>query len=141
MTKTPLTDFLATLADPLALDHFRADPRSVVEHAKLPVELADLVLQGHPGAIRVHAVKELEAAGLSPLISQYFISGAAQQPMNISMNSYTSSTYTSNTSTSNTYTTNTTDYTTTTSDTTTTTTHNGFPGDFSLIDVIDQAIL
>jgi hypothetical protein len=62
--------------------------------------------------------------------------------MNISMNSYTSSTFTSNTSTSTTFTTNTTDFVTTTSDQTTTTTNNsGFPSDREILDIIEEAIL
>src|SRR5689334_4486024 len=113
MGETPLTEFLATLANPLSLESFRADPGAFVSHAKLPADLAQLILEGHPGAIRVRAVQELERAGLSPLVSDKFHPDAvAQQPMNtttynVSMNSYTSSTYTSYTYTSNTYTTNT----------------------------------
>src|SRR5262245_22439716 len=143
MSATPLTDFLATLADPLALEKFRADPFGAVRRAKLSPELAQLVLEGHPGAIRIRAVQELERAGLSPLVSDKFSSPGSsnQQPMNISMNSFTSSTFTANTSTSTTYNTNTDTFITTTSDQTTTTTHNdGFPNDRSILDIIDQSI-
>lgn len=144
MSKTPLTDFIATLADPITLERFRADPAAVMSKADLSMDLVRLILEGHSGAIRVRAVQELERAGLSPLVSDRFnpSDSTSQQPMNISMNSYTSSTYTSNTSTSTTYTTNTDTHITTTSDQTTTTTHNsGFPGERIIIDIIDEAIL
>ncbi|MFY2559932.1 SAM-dependent methyltransferase [Corallococcus terminator] len=140
MSNTPLTDFLAGLSDPLVLGRFRADPEALISEAGLSEELAGLVLKGHPGAIRVRAVKELELAGLSPVVSDKF-DAAGQQPMNISMNSYTTSSFTANTSTSTTFTTNTTDHVTTTTDQTTTTTHNSVVGeDWSIIDVIEQAI-
>jgi hypothetical protein len=139
MSKTPLTDFIATLADPPTLDRFRTDPTAVMLEAGLSSDLVDLVIQGHSGAIRVRAVKELERAGLSPHVSDKFDPASPnQQP---TMNSYTSSTFTSNTSTSTTFTSNTTDFVTTTSDQTTTTTHNGgFPGDRAVVDIIDEAI-
>lgn len=142
MSKTPLTDFIATLADPVRLERFRADPAAYMKKAKLSRELMQLLLDGHSGAIRIQAVHELERAGLSPLVSDKFNpSGqASQQPMSISMNSYTSSTYTANTSTSTTFTSNTTDFVTTTSDTTTTTTHNSFPGDLTTIEIVEEAI-
>jgi len=131
MSETPLTDFLATLADPTELERYRRDPDAVLAEAGLSEDLAALVRAGHSGAIRVRAVQELEQAGLSPVVSNLF-GGTVQQP---NMNSYTSSTYTTNT-----YTTNTTDYTTTTSDQTTTTTHNSGLGQRDVMEVIDEAI-
>jgi hypothetical protein len=144
MSRTPLTDFLASLADPIKLERFRVDSTAVVTEAGLPLDLAQLILEGHSGAIRVRAVQELERAGLSPRVSHLFNPDepTSQQPISVSMNSYTSSTYTSNTSTSTTYTTNTDTHVTTTSDQTTTTTHNtGSPRDRAIIDIIDEAIL
>jgi precorrin-4 methylase len=142
VSDTPLTDFLATLAEPTALARFRADPDGVIAAAGLPDDLAALVRDGHPGAIRVRAVKELEAAGLAPLVSDKFGPGGGeevQQPMNIQMNSYTTSTYTSTTYQSTTFTTNTTDFITTTSSSTTTTTNDGGLGGFGGIDwLVDE---
>lgn len=139
MSNTPLTDFVATLADPFTLERFRLDPAAVVSQAKLPIDLARLILDGTPGAIRVRAVQELERAGLAPIVSDKF-GRSGQQIQQPNMNSYTSSTYTSQTSTSTTYTTNTTDHVTTTSDqTTTTTTNSGKDGGWSIIEAISQA--
>ena len=69
---TPLTDFLATLADPVTLDRFRAKPHAVMAEAGLPDDLVQLILKGHSGAIRVRALQELERAGLSPLVTDRF---------------------------------------------------------------------
>jgi len=142
MSKTPLTDFIATLADPSILERFRVNPASVVSEAGLTPDLAHLILDGHSGAIRVRGVQELEQAGLSPRVSDKFDPAglASQQPMNVSMSSYTSSTDTSNTSTRTTFTTNTSDIVTTTSDQTTTTTTNSGVEGWTIIDVIDQAV-
>jgi precorrin-3B methylase len=143
MSKTPLTDFIATLAEPTTLERFRLNPSAVVSEAYLPLDLAQLILEGNSGAIRVQAVQELERAGLSPLVSDKFdpADPVNQQPINVSMNSYTSSTFTSNTSTSTTYNTNTDTHVTTTTDQTTTTTHNdGFPIDRPIIEIIDEAM-
>ncbi|GAO44095.1 SAM-dependent methyltransferase [Flavihumibacter petaseus] len=142
MPDTPLTDFLASLADPVKLELFTENPVAYLEKAGLSQELTNLILRGHSGAIRIEAVRELERAGLSPVVSDKFnpADQVSQQPMSISMNSYTSSTYTANSSTSTTFTSNTTDFVTTTSDTTTTTTHNKFPGDFTTIDIVEEAI-
>ena len=140
MSSTPLTDFLATLSDPITLERFRSNPEAVMSEASLPKDLVRLILEGHSGAIRVRAVQELEHAGLSPRVSDKFNPGGPIQQPN--MNTYTSSTFTSNTSTSTTFTSTTTDFVTTTSDQTTTTTHNsGFPGNQEFIDVINEAIL
>lgn len=141
--KTPLTEFIATLADPTMLEHFRNDPNSVMLEAGLSEDLRNLIQEGHSGAIRIRAVQELEHVGLSPKVSDKFNleNSSHQQPMNISMNSYTSSTFTSNTYNTNTYNTNTDTHITTTSDQTTTTTHNdAFSDDWSIIDIIDQSI-
>jgi siroheme synthase len=137
---TPLTDFIATLAEPGLLQRYRADPAAVIAEARLPAELTELLLQEHSGAIRVRAVLELESAGLSPRVSDQFNpSGPVQQP---NMNTYTSSTFTANTSTSTTYTTNTDTNVQTSTDQTTTTTHNsGIPFDRAIQEVIDEAIL
>lgn len=145
MSETPLTDFLATLADPTELERYRRDPDAVLAEAGLSEDLAALVRAGHSGAIRVRAVQELEQAGLSPVVSNLF-GGTVQQPnvtTNVStntMNSYTSSTFTSNTSSSTTYTSNTTDIVTTTNDQTTTTTHNSGLGQRDITEVINEAI-
>ena len=138
MSKTPLTDFIATLADPATLERFRLDPAAVVTEAGLPEDLKHLILEGHSGAIRVRAVQELERAGLAPQVSDRFDpSVPVQQP---TMNSYTSSTFTSNTSTSTTFTSNISIVTTTTDQTTTTTHNSGFPLDRPMIEIIDEAI-
>lgn len=73
MSDTPLTDFLATLADPATLDRFRADPAATAAAAGLSEELIAVVLGGHTGAIRVKAIQELERAGLAPLVSDKFV--------------------------------------------------------------------
>lgn len=72
MNKTPLTDFLANLADPATLDKFRTDPAATAAAAGLSEELTKLVVAGHPGAIRVRGVQELERAGLAPKLSDKF---------------------------------------------------------------------
>jgi hypothetical protein len=136
MSDTPLTDFIATLANPVLLERFRRDPYAVLSEAGLSKELTSLILEGHPGAIRVRAVQELERAGLAPLVSDQF-GGPVQQP---NMNTYTNATYSTNTYNTNTYNTNTTDIVTTTSDQTTTTTNNSGLGEQDYIDVINEAI-
>ena len=72
MSTTPLTDFIATLADPATLERFLADPFTTAAQAGLSQEVAELLVSGHPGAIRVHAIRELERAGLAPLVSDRF---------------------------------------------------------------------
>ena len=73
MSKTPLTDFIATLADPTTLDRFRDDPAAIAAAAGLPADLIDLVQSGRSWAIRLRAVQELERAGLAPLISDKYL--------------------------------------------------------------------
>jgi hypothetical protein len=72
MSETPLTDFLATLADPTTLEKFRYDPAGVLAAAGLSDDLANLVLFGDSGAIRVRGIQELERAGLAPIVSDKF---------------------------------------------------------------------
>ncbi|HEV2638814.1 MAG TPA: SAM-dependent methyltransferase [Actinocrinis sp.] len=147
---TPLTDYLATLADPAQLAAFRADPAGHTAQAGLSEELAALVLAGHSGALRVRAVKELEQAGLAPVVSDKFGPGGGQDPQV----NYTASTYNTNYSTTNitintsvltttnttTDVTTTTDTTTTTSDTTTTTSSDGTDWGEILVEAIDRVI-
>src|ERR1039458_9991298 len=148
MSNTPLTDFIATLADPIALERFRADPQAVMSEAGLPENLTKLILEGHSGAIRVRAVQELERAGLSPRVSdQYDPTGPIQDPnvtvtMTINVNVSTSNTTTVSVATNVTTETFTTNVDTTTSDqTTTTTTTNSLPIDRIILEIIDEAIL
>jgi hypothetical protein len=91
MSETPLTDFIASLADPTILERFRANPAGTAAAAGLSAELANLVIIGHPGVLRVRGIKELERAGLAPLVSDKFArgcevhmsSGGAQPPGHI----------------------------------------------------------
>jgi len=79
MSTTPLTDFIATLADPATLERFLRDPFTTAAQAGLSDEVAELLVSGHPGAIRVHAIRELERAGLAPLVSDKFTAGAPRE--------------------------------------------------------------
>jgi len=72
MNQTPLTDFIAGLADPAALERFRDDPAAVATAAGLSEDVVALVIGGHPGAIRIRAMQELERAGLAPVVADKF---------------------------------------------------------------------
>jgi hypothetical protein len=76
VAQTPLLDYLAQLADPANLDSFREDPAGHAARAGLSEELSSLVLAGHRGALRVRGVKELEEAGLAPVVSDKFGGGS-----------------------------------------------------------------
>lgn len=83
---TPLTDFLATLADPETLDRFRRDPQRVVDEVGLSPEDRAAVLAGIRGPLRLRGIWELERAGLSPLISDRFTAGVNLQIANMTIN-------------------------------------------------------
>ena len=72
---TPLADYLVSLANPQELQKFRADPAAHATRAGLPSELVALVASGHPGALRLYVTRELEAAGLAPVLSHKFGGG------------------------------------------------------------------
>jgi hypothetical protein len=69
MSNTPLTDFIASLADPATFDRFRSDPVATAVAAGLFEDIVRLVVTGHSGALRVRGMQELERAGLAPLIT------------------------------------------------------------------------
>lgn len=71
MSSTPLTDFIASLADPAMLERFRANPAGTAAAAGLSAELANLII-GDPGTLLVRGIEELERAGLAPLVSDKF---------------------------------------------------------------------
>jgi hypothetical protein len=77
MTETPLTDFLANLADPSKLDRFRNDPATTAAAAGLSTDLIALLVSGHIGAIRLRGVQELERAGMAPPISDRWLGKVA----------------------------------------------------------------
>jgi hypothetical protein len=72
MSGTPLTDFVATLAEPSALERFRSEPAAMATEAGLAPDLLKLILDGDSHAIRIRAIQELEGAGLSPQLSDKF---------------------------------------------------------------------
>jgi precorrin-3B methylase len=74
--ETPLTDFIASLADPATLERFRADPTATATAAGLSEDLVNLVVAGHPGTVRVRGIQELEHAGLAPVVSDKFALGS-----------------------------------------------------------------
>lgn len=69
MSKTPLNDFLASLADPITLDRFRADPIAIASAFGLSEDQIRLVAEGNLVAIRFQAVQELEVVGLAPMVT------------------------------------------------------------------------
>jgi len=79
MHKTPLTDFIASLVDPVTLDRFRADPVATAAAAGLSEDLANLVIAGDPGTIHLRCMQELERAGLAPIVSDKL--GVFVQPL------------------------------------------------------------
>ena len=72
MTTTPLSNFLTSLADPVNLTTFEADPRRYCESSGLTSDLVAAVLQMRGGLMRVLAMRELERAGLSPTVTDKF---------------------------------------------------------------------
>jgi siroheme synthase len=130
MSQTPLTDFLATLADPTTLERFRSDPTVVVSEADLPMDLVQLIHEGHSGAIRVRAIQELERAGLSALVSDKLHPSESKIQQSISVSTLISVSVTTSTR----------PYTTSTTDQTTTTTHNSDSLSDPTINIIDEAI-
>ena len=61
-----------SLADPLTLESFRADPVGTGVAADLSDDLVKLLVSSHAGAIRVRGVQELEPAGLALMVSDKF---------------------------------------------------------------------
>jgi precorrin-3B methylase len=86
MSRTPLTDFVAILAEPSALERFRSEPAAMATEAGLTPDLLKLILEGDSHAIRIRAIQELEGAGLSPQLSDKFdpASSPDEQPTNAS---------------------------------------------------------
>ena len=87
---TPFSDFLASLSDPATLDSYQRDPLTLIRARGLTEAQEAALLSGNRGAIRMEGVRELEAAGLSPLVSDKIPAGAAMEPItfNINTNNY-----------------------------------------------------
>jgi hypothetical protein len=86
---TPFADFLASLSDPETLERYELDPVAASGAAGLTETQKQAMFSGNRGAIRMEAVRELEAAGLSPLISDKIPAGqVAMDPITINTNNF-----------------------------------------------------
>ncbi|GAA5202132.1 hypothetical protein GCM10023322_83390 [Rugosimonospora acidiphila] len=86
---TPLTDFLVAMASPENLDKFRSEPAATMRDYGLTDRQAEAVTSGERGWIRMEAVRELESAGLAPVITDKIdtdIGMIDPMTMNVSMN-------------------------------------------------------
>jgi hypothetical protein len=90
MVATPFSDFLASLSDPAMLERFQLDAVNVVRSLGLTPAQEAALLSGDRGAIRMEGVRELEAAGLSPMVSDKVPKGVTMEPItfNINTNNY-----------------------------------------------------
>jgi precorrin-6B methylase 1 len=81
---TPFSDFLASLSDPATLERYQLDPVNLIRSHGLTEAQEIALLSGNRGAIRMEGVRELEAAGLSPIVSDKIPTrpGHAMQPIN-----------------------------------------------------------
>lgn len=130
---TPFSDFLVSLADPAFLERFRLDAVNLIRAHGLTAAQEAALLSGNRGAIRMEGVRELEAAGLSAIVSDKIPGGIATEPItfNINTNNYDTTNIHINT------------YDTTTYHTTndnTTTTHTSSDWRFEIETRIDEAI-
>ena len=66
---TPFSDFLASLSDPATLERYQLDPVNLIRLHGLTKAQEAALRSGDRGAIRMEAVRELEAAGLAPVVS------------------------------------------------------------------------
>lgn len=86
---TTLTTFLASLADPKALDAYRRNPGRVLEGSGLSPTEQHAVRQGLRGWLRLAALKELEEAGFAAKVSDKLPAGVgAMDPITINTNSF-----------------------------------------------------
>src|ERR1044072_4152030 len=69
VSSTPFSDFLASLSDPAVLERYRLDAVNLIRSHGLTASQEAALLSGNRGAIRMEGVRELEVAGLSPVIS------------------------------------------------------------------------
>lgn len=96
---TPLTDFVASLAEAEVFERFRRAPREVLDETALGEDARAVLLGDHRGLLRLRGIQELERAGLSPLVSDKFTAGIDIQVanMNINTNNFDTSNTTINT--------------------------------------------
>src|SRR4051794_38020260 len=86
---TPFSDFLVSLADPDALERYALDPITMIRESRLTEAQENALLSGNRGAIRMEAVRELERAGLSPVVTDKIPAGAlTMDPITINTNNF-----------------------------------------------------
>lgn len=85
---TPFSDFLASLSDPAVLEQYQLDTVNFIRSHGLTEAQEAALLSGNRGAIRMEGVRELEAAGLSPVISDKVPKGTAMEPITINTNNF-----------------------------------------------------
>jgi precorrin-6B methylase 1 len=85
---TPFSDFLASLADPAMLERYQLDAVNLIRSHGLTETQEAALLSGNRGAIRMEGVRELEAAGLSPIVSDKVPTGSAMEPITINTNNF-----------------------------------------------------
>ncbi|MFC4811675.1 SAM-dependent methyltransferase [Paenibacillus sp. GCM10023250] len=88
LAKTPLNDFLALLADPKYLDHYKQSKAELIETSGLSEEYRSLLKEGNRGRIRIKAIQELEEAGLAPKLSDKFNLEDPAPTINIDTNNF-----------------------------------------------------
>ncbi|GGC84123.1 hypothetical protein GCM10011512_08670 [Tersicoccus solisilvae] len=125
LAPTPLTSLLVELADPVAAERYRVDPNAYLAGRGIDETSGYAVLENLRGRMRLEAQRELERAGLAPLVTDKLKPGTtAIDPITINTNNFNTTSY--NIQTTYTQSTNTTHETTTytnTSDNTSTTTN------------------
>ena len=87
---TPFSDFLASLSDPATLERYQLDPVNLIRAHGLTGAQESALLSGNRGAIRMEGVLELEAAGLSPVVSDKIPTrpGRLMEPITINTNTF-----------------------------------------------------